>query len=114
MGKRTVRQAKVVAKATMSLRWSQRALANLEEIGAFIAADDPRAAERWIQQLRARAIRAAAAPGTGRRVPEYQRDDLREVLHRSYRIIYLEVRSGIVVLLVIEGHRLLPSVDDLG
>jgi hypothetical protein len=31
--------------------WTDRALLDLEEIGAFISADNPNAAQRWIQAL---------------------------------------------------------------
>lgn len=98
----------------MRLWWSRRAQQDLERIGAYIAADNPKAARRWIEQLRTRARKAAATPGTGRRVPEYARDDVREVLHRNYRIIYQQTQGSVLVLMVTEGHRLLPAVDELG
>ena len=74
----------------MKLEWSRRALRDIEEIGV--------AAWLWVSRLKAQARKAAAVPGIGRRVPEYERDDLREVLVRSYRIIYQRLRGGIVVL----------------
>lgn len=98
----------------MRLSWARRAQQDLDGIASYIAADDPRAARRWIERLRERARRAAAAPGTGRRVPEYLRDDVREVLLRTYRIIYLVARGHVVVLAIIEGHRLLPPLGELG
>jgi toxin ParE1/3/4 len=46
-------------------------------------------------------------PFAGRKVPEFAREEIREVLVRTYRIVY-EVRQGeILVLAVREGHRLL-------
>lgn len=47
-------------------------------------------------------------PRAGRRVPEIGRDDIREVLLKSYRIVCLVATSGITVLTVFEGHRLFP------
>jgi len=47
-------------------------------------------------------------PKAGRRVPELDRDDIHEVLLRTYRIVYCLVDGGILVLTVFEGHRLLP------
>lgn len=41
-------------------------------------------------------------------VPEYSRDDVREVIERPYRIIYRIMESQIDVLAVIHGARLLP------
>ena len=95
----------------MKLRWSRRAVLDLGEIGDYIAADDPVAARRCIEKLRARAVKAAAVPSAGRRVPELERDDVREVFVRTYRIVYRVVTGAIVVLTIVEGHRRLPAID---
>ena len=91
------------------VEWTGRATQDLRAIGRYIAGDDPRAARRWVEGLRLRAREAAAVPKASRRVPELNRDDLREVLMRSYRIVYRVTPSGIVVLTVFEGHRLFPD-----
>ena len=93
------------------LRWSRRATRDLVEIGDFIAADDPVAARRWVERLRARAALAAVAPLGGRRVPELDRDDVRETFLRTYRIVYRVLPKEVVVLTVSEGHRRLPPID---
>jgi plasmid stabilization system protein ParE len=41
-------------------------------------------------------------------VPELERDDVREVLQGSYRIVYLVGERAIEVLTVFEAHRLFP------
>ena len=46
---------------------------------------------------------------SGRIVPEYRRQDLREVLQGNYRIVYLVRKDAIEVVTVFEGHRLLPE-----
>lgn len=97
----------------MKLRWSRRAVADLDAIANYIADDNPEAARRWIEALRVRARRAAHAPGTGRQVPEYLDPNVREVIHRRYRLIFAVVGRGIVVLHVTEGHRLLPERAEL-
>lgn len=88
--------------------WTDRALSDLEAIGDFIAADNPAAAERWFGVLMATAERAAGTPMAGRRVPELGRDDVREVLKRTYRIVYRVRDDHMEVLTVFEGHRLFP------
>ena len=90
------------------LRWTLRAAQDLRSIARYIAQDDPHAARRWVGRLRQRAREAAATPKAGRRVPEINRDDIREVLLRSYRIVYCLTDGGILVLTVFEGHRLFP------
>jgi toxin ParE1/3/4 len=86
-------------------RFSPEALADLEEIGDFIARDDPAAASRWIERLVARAEQAARAPRSGRIVPEVRDPEVREVFVRSYRIIYRIERHRVLILTIIEGHR---------
>lgn len=91
----------------MRLRWSARAQNDLVEIASFIARDDRKAARAWIERLRERARLAASSPLAGRVVPERNDAKIREVLVRSYRIIYRVEAKEIVVLTVLEGHRLL-------
>ncbi len=99
----------------MRLRWTKRARRDLVEIGRFIARDKPMAARRWVERLRQRARSAAELPQTGRKVPEVDRDDVREVLLRNYRIVYRIHGTEIRVLTVFESHRLLPRevLDEL-
>ena len=92
----------------MKLRWSQRSCRDLAGIQHFISQDDPDAAGRWIVRLRDRARKAAQAPQSGRMVPELGRPDVREVLLKGYRLVYLVRETDIVVLTVFESHRLLP------
>ncbi len=88
--------------------FTERALADLEAIGDFIAADHPAAAERWVAKLLSLAESAARMPMAGRRVPELGRDDVREIIHRTYRIVYRVSEGRIEVLTVFEGHRRFP------
>lgn len=93
----------------MKLLWSTRSQEDLLGVGRFIARDNRAAARRWVEKLRQQARRVAENPNVGRIVPEHSRPDLREVLLRSYRIVYLVTDDAIVVLTVFEGHRLLPE-----
>ncbi|HVV98656.1 MAG TPA: hypothetical protein VHC92_16045, partial [Rhodanobacteraceae bacterium] len=55
-------------------------------------------------------IQAAGADGIlGRRVPEYARSDVRELLERPYRIIYVVLPDRIDVIAVMHYRLLLPS-----
>ncbi len=93
---------------TYELRWSHRAEADLEAIGDYIAADDPRAAERWVGKLLDKARAAATSPLAGRMVPEIGLEAVREVFLRSYRIVYRVRGDEVQVLTVFEGHQRLP------
>lgn len=91
------------------LRWTRRAVSDLEEIDSYIAADDPVAAERWVGRLMEQASKAGWTPYAGRIVPELGRVEIRELLLRSYRIVYRVTSEEIHVLTVFEGHRLFPE-----
>ena len=95
------------------LRWSKRAEADLVGIDEYISADDPVAAARWIDKLTERARKAALLPYSGRVVPELRMEALREVLVRTYRIVYRIRGNEVQVITVFEGHRLFPSDVDV-
>ena len=93
----------------MKVIWSRRARRDLAEIGRYIRRDNPKAARAWIARLLARAKLAGTSPRGGRVVPELERPDIREVFERTYRVIYQIRSDSILVLTVLEGHRLLRS-----
>ncbi len=90
-----------------TIEWTLRAEAELHAIGAFIARDKPMAAARWLEKIIDRVEAAAFMPGTGHVVPEFDREDLREVHVKRYRIVYRVRPRSIQVLTVFEGHKLL-------
>ena len=93
----------------MKLRWTDRSVRDLIDIGHYIARDKPGAARRWVERLRRSARTAAKQPLAGRRVPEVGRDNVREVLVGKYRIVYEIQKKEIRILTVFEGHRPLPD-----
>jgi toxin ParE1/3/4 len=95
----------------MRVRWSEQARQDLRSIAAYIAKDNPNAARRWIARLRQRATKIVPFPYAGRRVPEFDRDDIREVFLGSYRIVYRIDPDLIEIVTVFEGHRLLHQPE---
>lgn len=70
----------------MKVRWTHRALADLQRIGDHIAADNPNAAQRLIASVRRQVGQLAGFPLLGR-IGAYQ--DTRElVVHRNYLVTY--------------------------
>ena len=67
---------------------SEDALSDLKRIVAYIAPHNPDAAERMGNRLLDAALSLCTFPERGRMVPEFQRLELREIIFRSYRIIY--------------------------
>ncbi len=96
-------------RGPLDIRWSDRARNDLAAIGNHIAADNLVAAMRWVDRLIADVERAAEMPIAGRIVPEYaDRQDLREMIRHTYRIVYRVWDEAIEVLTIFEGHRLFP------
>lgn len=94
----------------MKTDFSPQALADLEEIARFIARDNPETAIAWGDKLIDRAEVAGQRPMAGRVVPEIGDRMIREVLLKSYRIIYRVEPKRIVVLTITEGHRRLREL----
>jgi plasmid stabilization system protein ParE len=97
-----------------SLRWSDRALDELDAVLAHIATDAPRNAAAVHDRMVARLASLADQPGQGRHVPEYQGDlSLREVIVQSWRIIYRVTEAEVVIVAVVHSARLLRNVPPL-
>ncbi|HEX9728911.1 MAG TPA: type II toxin-antitoxin system RelE/ParE family toxin [Gemmatimonadales bacterium] len=89
----------------MRVIWAPRAIARAAEIAAYIAADRPAAAERWVQRLFAKAATLQRQARRGRKVPELDRDDVRQARYGKYRIIYRIDPKRVVVLTVRHSRR---------
>ena len=68
-------------------------------------------AERAVDRIVSRSEQLEASPLSGRRVPEYARDDLREVQASPYRLIYRVGPERLDVPAFVHGQRQL--VGDL-
>jgi plasmid stabilization system protein ParE len=95
------------------MRWklSLRAKADLQHVVHRIAIYNPRLAEQWLRKLLDRARIAGRSPGLGRKVPELERDDIREAIVGNYRLVYIVKAKLVVILTIFEGHHLLPDLD---
>jgi toxin ParE1/3/4 len=89
----------------MRLVWSAPALAHLDSIRQYIEQDSsPHYAERFVQRLLLAPERLAAFPESGRVVPEGDGRH-REVIERSYRVIYRLGREVVYIVAVVHGSR---------
>ena len=87
----------------MKVHWTDTAEGHLDAIYAYIAQDSPEYAKRMVDRLTQRSQQIAEFPFSGRRVPEYDLDQIREVIEGSFRIIYHIKPGQIDVLAVIHG-----------
>jgi plasmid stabilization system protein ParE len=89
----------------MKVIWAPRAIARASEIAAFIALDRPAAATKWVDAVFAAVATLKTHPRRGRKVPEINRPDMRELLHGAYRIIYRQDAQRVVVLSIRHARR---------
>ena len=87
----------------MKVHWTDTAEAHLDAIHDYIAQNSPEYAKRIVDRLTRRSQQIGKFPFSGRRVPEYDMDQIREVIEGSYRIIYYIKSDQIDVLAVIHG-----------
>jgi toxin ParE1/3/4 len=94
-----------------SVGWTPKARDDLEAICRYIARDSPRLAESFGERIVDAVDRLADLPRSGRIVPEFQRQDIREVIVGRYRIVYALERHDVRILTVWHGSRLLRPGD---
>ncbi|MCD4844021.1 MAG: type II toxin-antitoxin system RelE/ParE family toxin [Methanosarcinales archaeon] len=87
--------------------WSPNASDNPESICEFIAIDSEYYARLFAKGVIKAIERLMVFPESGRIVPEYNLENIREIIYQNYRIIY-RVRSEIVeIVTIVHGARLL-------
>jgi len=93
----------------MRVHWTSEAKAQLKGIEAYIAQDSPAAARKVVSRIAARCRQIAELPQSGRKVPEFERADLREALLRPYRIVYRILDGQVDIVTIWHYRRLLPK-----
>ena len=93
----------------MKIFWAKEALLRLQEIEEYIARDNSIAASEFVDKLISLAETIVDHPEKGRIVPELSIENIRELLHRNYRIVYLVKKNSVDILTVFEGHQLLKK-----
>jgi toxin ParE1/3/4 len=85
--------------------WTDAALSQLEAIRDYFTQTSPEYARRLVHRLINRSEQLAAFPRAGRMVPEYEIDEVRQVVEGSHRIIYLIKENQIEILALIHTTR---------
>ena len=70
------------------LIWAPTALVDLRSLAAYIAEDNPLAAQKFVRSLFQVVERLRQFPESGRIVPEFNDPVIREVIRRPCRIVY--------------------------
>ena len=95
----------------MKLFWTKEALLRLKEIEEYISKDNHVAAIEFVDKLISLAETLKDNPEKGRIVPELSLENIRELLHKNYRIVYLVKKNSVDILTVFEWHQLLKKEE---
>ena len=86
------------------VKWSLRARADLKSIHDYIAKNSPRDAKRVTHEIRLKAETVVELPYSGRKIPEVNDEQLREIPSYSWRILY-HIRNGDIFIVTIVHKR---------
>jgi plasmid stabilization system protein ParE len=84
--------------------WSKKAENQLRAIHAYLAQSSERYATRLVDRITDRTKQIAQFPRSGRIVPEFSEDTIRELIEASYRIIYEIQPTQIVIAAVVHSR----------
>ena len=87
--------------------WSPSAIADVNAIAAYIARDSPAYASGVVSQILNATRSLNSFPSSGRVVPEFGDEAIREKLVYGYRIIYRITGEEVTIVTVIHGKRIL-------
>jgi addiction module RelE/StbE family toxin len=95
----------------MKVHWTRNAIGHLTNIYEYISLNSSTYANRTVDKITRRSEQIANQPYSGRKVPEYDAKDIRELIEKPYRIIYRIKPDQIDVVAVIHGAQLMT--DDI-
>ncbi|MBI1937271.1 MAG: type II toxin-antitoxin system RelE/ParE family toxin [Ignavibacteriales bacterium] len=90
----------------MKIYWTKEAMSCLQKNEASIAQDNLLAAAEFVDKLISAAETLVNHPEKGRVVSELALENIRELLYKNYRIVYLTKEKSIDILTVFEGYQL--------
>ena len=93
----------------MRVVWTAEASAHLAGIHDFIKRDAPFYATQLVDKLTQRVEQLVDHPRSGRLVPKYDDENLRELIMHPYRLIYRIRPDRIDIIAVFHGAQQLPD-----
>ncbi len=84
----------------MEVIFTDRFLTRVEECTDYIALDHIPTAIKWAEEIFDHCEQLRSQPGSGRMVPESNREEIKELIHGNYRMIY-EIKPDRIYMLTI-------------
>ncbi|MHB8580678.1 MAG: type II toxin-antitoxin system RelE/ParE family toxin [Ignavibacteriaceae bacterium] len=95
----------------MKISWSPLAVERLENIYEYFAIDNYSEAKKMVVRIFKKVETLSKNPERGRKVPEANREEIREVFEGEYRIIYRIESKKVFILTIRNFKQLLPGKD---
>ena len=98
----------------MKLTIAQSALNDLKDIQAYYLDQGvPESGQKFVGAILEKVQRLVDHPDSGRKVPEFDQEQIREIIHPPFRIIYLRNTTTVSLIRVWRSERLLllPEAD---
>lgn len=97
----------------MELRIAQSALEDLQAIQEYYREQEvPHIGEDFVAAIFKRCEMLQIHPDTGRIVPEFNMDHIRELIHAPFRVVYLRQAKEIVLIRVWRSERQLELTEN--
>lgn len=97
----------------MALRIAQSALEDFQAIQAYYAEQGvPHIGDAFVSDILAHAEMLIAHPDSGRVVPEFAAESVRELIHPPFRVVYLKQLNDIILIRVWRSERPLELPDN--
>ena len=90
--------------------WSHRSIKDLHSIAEYISFDSENIAEKFVKEIIKKAETLIDYPEQGRPVPENIAGNYRQIIHKSYRIIYKIVKKKVIISSVYHQKKLLSKI----
>jgi len=84
----------------MEVIFTERFLSRVEEFTEYIALDYVPTAIKWAEDVFKHCEQLSIQPESGRLVPEFNRPEIKELIHGNYRLVY-ELKSNRIDMLTI-------------
>ena len=93
----------------IELEWSEEALEDIESIATYIEKDSPTYAKSVVSKFFEKAEIVKDFKKAGRKIPEMNDINIREIFVYSYRLIYKIDSNKVLFIAVVHGKRLLEN-----
>jgi len=89
----------------VKIEWHPKALEDLRAIFDFINRDSPYYAKIILEKIHLNVIKLKNFPKLGRKVPEFNKNEFRELIVQNYRVVYHYQTNEILILAIFHSKQ---------